>query len=86
MVSTVEELTGTEHKHKHEDPITTKVEDATKEIPSGAFLAFGVSMMGLSALLALAGRHKASTFFGQWVPTVLVMGLYNKLVKEHEDR
>jgi hypothetical protein len=85
MVSTVEELTGLEHKHKNEDAVTTKIEDATKEIPSSTFLAAGVAMMGVSALLAIAGKGKAATFFGQWVPTILVMGLYNKVVKEHEE-
>jgi hypothetical protein len=86
MVSTVEEMAGVEHKHKHEDAITTKVEDATKEVPSGMFLSASIAAMGVSAILALSGRHKASTFIGQWVPTLLILGLYNKLVKEHEDK
>jgi hypothetical protein len=81
MVATMEELTGVEHKHEAEDALTSKIEDTTKEIPSGTFLAAGVAMMGVSALLALAGRKQAANFFGQWVPTILIMGLYNKLVK-----
>jgi hypothetical protein len=85
MVSTVEELTGIEHKHHKEDAVTTKIEDTTKEIPSGTFLAASVACIGFSALLAITGKTKAANFVGLWVPTILIMGLYNKLVKEHED-
>jgi hypothetical protein len=88
-MATIEELTGIEElvgiKHKHEDPVTSTIEDTTKEIPSGTFLAAGVAMMGVSALLALAGKKQAANFFGQWVPTILILGLYNKVVKEHEE-
>jgi hypothetical protein len=37
--------------------------------------------MGVSVALALAGRGKAATFIGQWAPTLLILGVYNKLVK-----
>ncbi len=39
--------------------------------------------MGLSLALLLSGRRQVANFVGQWVPTILVMGLYNKLVKQH---
>ncbi len=29
----------------------------------------------------MAGRDKDAEFIGQWVPTILILGLYNKLVK-----
>jgi hypothetical protein len=29
----------------------------------------------------MMGDHKNSTFVGQWAPTFLILGLYNKLVK-----
>ena len=37
--------------------------------------------IGLSALLKLSGRDKDADFVGHWVPTILILGLYNKLVK-----
>jgi hypothetical protein len=80
----IEELVDLEHKHKNEDAVTTKIEDTTKEIPSGTFLAAGMACIGLSALLAIMGKTKGANFVGLWVPTILIMGLYNKLVKEHE--
>jgi len=29
----------------------------------------------------IAGRKNLANFVGQWVPTILIVGLYNKLVK-----
>ena len=28
-----------------------------------------------------SGRRDVANFIGQWAPTILIMGLYNKLVK-----
>jgi hypothetical protein len=30
----------------------------------------------------MSGKPQASTFVGQWAPTLLILGLYNKLVKQ----
>ena len=35
-----------------------------------------------SATLQLMGSKHASVFVGQWAPTFLLLGLYNKLVKQ----
>jgi hypothetical protein len=32
-------------------------------------------------MLALLGRKHTALFVGQWVPTVLLLGIYNKIVK-----
>jgi hypothetical protein len=37
--------------------------------------------MAASALLQFAGRRHKSLFVGQWVPSTLILGLYNKLVR-----
>jgi hypothetical protein len=37
--------------------------------------------MGLSLLGQLGGRGKWGNFIAQWVPTILIMAVYNKLVK-----
>ena len=31
--------------------------------------------------MKMAGRDKDAEFIGHWVPTILILGLYNKLVK-----
>jgi hypothetical protein len=43
--------------------------------------------MALSVACQVTGRGKWGNFIGQWVPTWLIIGLYNKLVKlEGHDR
>jgi hypothetical protein len=70
--------------HEHpEGTITKAIEHYTSAVPSGAYLSLAVGSIGLSALLKLAGRDKDAQFVGQWVPTILILGLYNKLVKQH---
>jgi hypothetical protein len=36
----------------------------------------------MSLILQASGKKHASAFVGQWAPTVLILGLYNKLVKQ----
>jgi hypothetical protein len=64
-----------------EDEVTKTIERYTAGIPSSAFLAVAVGAIGLSLLGQLGGRGKWGNFIAQWVPTLLVMGVYNKLVK-----
>jgi hypothetical protein len=71
---------GTGYK---EGKTAREIEQRTKKIPSDAFLwAAIVSMIG-SLAMRYAGREKDSAFVGQWVPTLLILGVYNKLVKLH---
>jgi len=66
----------------HEDPATETVEKGTSRIPSLAFLGVAVGAMAASAVLMLTGRKAVANFVGQWAPTILIMGLYNKVAKE----
>ena len=66
----------------YEDPATQRVEGQTAKVPSLAFLGLAVGAMAASAALVLTGRTKLGNFVGQWAPTILIMGLYNKLAKE----
>jgi hypothetical protein len=69
-----------------EDEFTKRIERYTAAIPSSAFLAVGVGAMVLSLGAQLAGG-KWGNFIAQWVPTWLIIGLYNKMVKlEGHDR
>ena len=38
--------------------------------------------MAASAALVITGKTQLGNFVGQWAPSLLVIGLYNKLVKE----
>jgi hypothetical protein len=57
------------------------IEEQTAKLPRDTFLWAAVGSMGVSAVLQLAGKRHASLFIGQWAPTFLILGLYNKLVK-----
>jgi hypothetical protein len=57
------------------------IESKTSRLPSDIFLWSAVGSMVGSAALALMGKQKVANFVGQWVPTLLIFGLYNKIVK-----
>lgn len=73
-----------------EDQFTKSVEQYTATIPSSAFLGVALGAMALSLIFQAAGQGKWGNFVAQWVPTWLIIGLYNKLVKleghDHTDR
>lgn len=65
-----------------EGNITRKVEEQTAKIPSIGYLSLAVGSMVLSAATALIFRKRAlGNFFGLWAPSLLLIGLYNKVVK-----
>lgn len=68
------------HDHK-EGEVTKAIEHYTSQVPSGTYLSLAVGSLGLSLALRLLGQKHAATFVGQWVPTILILGLYNKVVK-----
>jgi hypothetical protein len=39
--------------------------------------------MAASAVLKILGRNEWALFVGQWAPAFLIMGVYNKMVKQH---
>lgn len=65
-----------------EGTVARTIEQQTAKLPSDAFLWMAVGAMAGSAVLQAAGRQHVSLFVGQWVPTMLIFGLYNKLVKQ----
>jgi hypothetical protein len=64
-----------------EGPVAKAIEQQTAKIPSDAFLWLAVGSIVASATLQVLGRRETSTFVGQWAPTLLILGLYNKVVK-----
>lgn len=69
-------------RDEHEEgQITRVLEQQTARIPSHWFLIAAMSAMGASLALELTGRTRWSRFMGMWAPTLLITGVYNKLVK-----
>jgi hypothetical protein len=64
-----------------EGALTKQIEKVTTRIPSATFLTLAMASIALSAGLRMFGRKEDAQFIGQWVPTILTLGLYNKLVK-----
>jgi hypothetical protein len=65
-----------------EGRFTKSVEDYTAQVPSIAYLGLAVGSMLLSASLAgFTKRKTLANFVGLWVPTIMLVGIYNKLVK-----
>ena len=57
------------------------IEQQTAKIPSDAWLWGALGSMGLSLAFELSGREKTAHFLGHWSQTLLIFGLYNKMVK-----
>jgi hypothetical protein len=66
-----------------EDRFTGAIESQTSRIPSTGYLAAALSSMAASAILKIAGRDDWALFVGQWAAPFLLMGVYNKMVKQH---
>jgi hypothetical protein len=65
-----------------EGTVAKTIEQQTSKLPSDTFLWMAVAAMTASATLQMAGNRHVSLFIGQWAPTFLIFGLYNKLVKQ----
>lgn len=65
-----------------EGQVARTIEEQTAKLPSDAFLWMAVGAMAVSATMQAMGNKHVSLFVGQWAPTFLIFGLYNKLVKQ----
>ena len=64
-----------------EGPVATAIEEQTAKLPSDTFLWAALGSIGVALVLLMAGKRETANFVGQWAPTLLILGLYNKLVK-----
>jgi len=72
-------VTRREHTEGH---VAKAIEEQTAKLPSDLFLWAAIGSMAASATLQLVGNRNTSVFIGQWAPTFLILGVYNKLVKQ----
>ncbi|MEW6056163.1 MAG: hypothetical protein AB1540_06075 [Bdellovibrionota bacterium] len=74
------------NENVREGDLTRKIEEQTGKVPSLGYLSLALGAMAVSATLEFVLRKKEiANFVGLWVPSILIMGLYNKIVKlEHE--
>ena len=68
---------------KKEGQLASMIEEQTAKIPSDVYLWAALGSMAASLALKLSGQSKTALFVGQWAPTFLILGMYNKMVKQH---
>ncbi len=71
-------ITPPEHS---EGTVARTIEQQTAKLPSDTFLWLAGGSIAASLTLKMLDRDKDALFVGQWAPTFLILGLYNKLVK-----
>jgi hypothetical protein len=75
--------TTVDRRNDHREGVLAKtIEEQTAKLPSDTFLWAAAGSIAGSLTLKLLGRHKDALFVGQWAPTFLLLGVYNKLVKQ----
>jgi len=75
-----------ENSTTKEDVLTKAIEKQTVKMPSDIFLFTAMGAAALSLALKCMGKSKNATFVGQWVAPILIMGVYNKIVKQEESK
>jgi hypothetical protein len=77
------DLMRTKTAGEQEGEYTGAIETQTSKIPSGVYLTAAIGSMAASAILKISGQDDWSHFVGHWAPAFLMLGVYNKLVKQN---
>jgi len=75
---------GNDEAQRHSEGFVARtIEEQTAKLPSDVFLWSAMGVAAVSCVMHVSGDHQDSRFYGQWVAPLLIMGLYNKIVKVH---
>lgn len=66
-----------------EDQVTAAIEKYTSKVPSSVYLGLAIASIGASVAFKISKKDHGALFVGQWVAPFLLLGIYNKLVKQH---
>ena len=66
-----------------EDQVSAAIEQYTSKVPSTVFLGAALASILGSVAFKIAKKEFEAIFVGQWVAPFLILGLYNKMVKQH---
>jgi hypothetical protein len=64
-----------------EGPVARMIEQQTAKLPSDTFLWLAGASIATSLFYQAKGKRDKALFVGQWAPTFLLLGIYNKIVK-----
>jgi hypothetical protein len=73
----------TPNPEHREGAVARTIEQQTAKLPSDWFLWAAMASIGTSLVFMLTGNERKAQFVGQWAPTLLILGMYNKMVKLH---
>jgi hypothetical protein len=65
-----------------EGRVAKAIEEQTAKLPSDMFLWAAMGSIAGSLTFHLMGQRHTGLLIGQWAPTFLILGLYNKVVKQ----
>jgi hypothetical protein len=66
-----------------EDQVTALLERYSSKWPTSLFMGAAIASIIGSMVLKSQRKHHDALFVGQWVAPFLILGLYNKSVKQH---
>lgn len=66
---------------KNESKVAATIENQTAKIPSDIYLWSSLSAMIASLTLKIYKQDNTALFVGQWAAPLLLLGIYNKIVK-----
>jgi len=66
-----------------EDRFTGAIESKTSKFARAGYLAAAFGAIEPSAILEIVGKDDWALCVGQWPAAFLLMGVYNKMVKQH---
>jgi len=80
------EPTSFPREERNEGSVARSIERQTAKLPSDLFLWTAIGSMGISAMFQIMAKRnrslrERSLFVGQWAAPLLILGLYNKVVK-----
>lgn len=78
----IKEKADNYNPNKKEGPVAAAIEEYTARIPSDMYLWAALGSMAVSATLKVLRKDEEALFVGQWAPSFLLLGVYNKLVKQ----
>jgi len=79
MVETMNRIEG--QTAYAEGKVAKTIEHQTAKMPSDIFLWTALSTMGVALFLQMSGKRHRGLLLGQLAAPILILGLYNKLVK-----
>jgi hypothetical protein len=66
-----------------EDQVTSYLESQSAKLPTSFYLGAALASMAGSLAFKAAGKDYLALFIGQWAAPFLIIGTYNKMVKQH---